>query len=187
MSITVLVPVADGIEELEAVAVINILRRAGARVVVAGITDKTVTAARGVKLIADKNLLDCMDASYDLIALPGGIPGVEHLKECKELVDLLKQQFQTGKLIGAICAAPQVVLAFHGILENQRATGHPAFTGNIANKESLDQRVVVDNNLVTSRGAGTAVEFALKLVELLFGRAEALKVADAILAGPGII
>ena len=187
MSIDVLVPVADGTEELEAVAVINILRRAGARVVVAGIKDKTITAARGVRLIADNDLLDCMDSPYDLIALPGGIPGVEHLKDCKELVELLRKQFQAGKMIGAICAAPQVVLAFHGILGDQRATGHPAFTEDISNKESLDQRVVVDKNLVTSRGAGTAVEFALKLVELLFGRAKAIEVADSIVAMPGIV
>jgi len=187
MSINVLVPVADGTEELEVVAIVNILRRAGAHVVIAGIKNKTITAARGVRLIADNNLLDCMDVSYDLIALPGGVPGVEHLKESKELVELLRKQFQTDKMIGAICAAPQVVLAFHGILGHQRATGHPAFTEDIPNKESLDQRVVVDKNLVTSRGAGTAVEFALKLVELLFGRAKAIKVADAIVAIPGIV
>jgi 4-methyl-5(b-hydroxyethyl)-thiazole monophosphate biosynthesis len=184
MSINVLIPIADGTEELEAVAVINVLRRAGAHVVVAGVKSKTITAARGVKLIADSLLLDCMATSYDLIVLPGGVPGVKNLRDSEALKDLLKQQFDTNKMIGAICAAPQEVLVFHGILDQQRATGHPEFSEGIANQEVIAERVVVDGNLVTSRGAGTAIEFALKLVELLFGHKKALEVAEKMVAVP---
>ena len=184
MSINVLIPIADGTEELEAVAVINVLRRAGAHVVIAGVKSKNITAARGVKLIADSLLLDCMETSYDLIALPGGVPGVKNLRDSEALKDLLRRQFDANKMIGAICAAPQEVLAFHGILDQQRATGHPKFTTGIANQEALAERVVVDGNLVTSQGAGTAIEFALKLVELLFGHKKALEVAETMVAAP---
>jgi 4-methyl-5(b-hydroxyethyl)-thiazole monophosphate biosynthesis len=187
MPVNVLVPIADGTEELEAVTIIDILRRAGANVIVAGVTGITITASRGVKLIADANINDCLDMVYDLIALPGGIPGAEKLRDCDALSDLLKKQAQTGKMIAAICAAPQVILIYHGILKEHRATGHPQFTNAIANKDAIEDRVVVDNNLITSRGAGSALEFSLKLVQMLFGQVKAKQVADAVVAAPNTI
>lgn len=187
MSVIVLIPIADGTEEIEAITVIDVLRRAGAEVIVAGVSGLTVTASRGVKLTADASIGDCLHASYDLIVLPGGIPGAEHLRDCDELADLLKKQARAQKRIAAICAAPQVVLAHHGILQHRRATGHPAFTAAITNKDAIDESVVVDGFLITSRGAGTALEFALKLVQLHFGKAKALQVAEAMVAAPGLI
>ncbi len=182
MSFQILVPIADGVEELEAVTIIDILRRAGARVVVAGVSKKDVTASRGVMIRADVLLSDCIESPFDAIVLPGGVPGVEHLRDCEALITHIKQHHRQNKLLGAICAAPQVVLAYHGILSERRATGHPAFIEHILNQEALDQKVVVDGNLVTSRGAGTALEFALKLVEILYGRPKTLEIAAAIVA-----
>lgn len=187
MSVTVLVPIADGTEEMEAVTIIDVLRRAGADLVVAGIESKTISASRGVGLVADTRLSECTATSYDLIVLPGGIPGAQHLRDSVELAGILKQQSAAGKMIGAICAAPEVVLAHHNIIGRRRVTGHPGFTAGLANKSALAERVVVDGNIVTSRGAGTALEFSLKLVELLFGRTKALEVAEAMVAAPGIV
>ncbi len=187
MALHILIPVADGVEELEAVTIIDILRRAGAQVVVAGISKKDVIASRGVKITADTVISDCIESPFDAIILPGGVPGVEHLRDCEALITCIKQHNLKNKLIGAICAAPQVVLAHHGILKTQRATGHPAFTERILNRDALDQRVVVDGNVITSRGAGTALEFSLKLVEIMYGRSKAFEIATAIVAAPGIV
>jgi 4-methyl-5(b-hydroxyethyl)-thiazole monophosphate biosynthesis len=177
----VLVPIADGTEEIEAVCIIDVLRRAGAEVTVASVGALQVTASRGVKLVADRLLEDCLDETYDLVALPGGIPGAEHLRDSTNLTSLLKLQAQQGRWFGAICAAPAVVLETHGLLENRRATCHPAFSEHLKNDEKMADRVVVDGNCVTSRGPGTALEFALKLVELLFGEERAQAVAEPML------
>lgn len=169
MTKKVLVPIADGTEELEAVSIIDILRRAGAEVTVASVDGLQVTASRGVKLVADRLIADCSGDTYDLIALPGGMPGAEHLRDCKELVQLLKDQRESGRLYAAICASPAVAFQPHGLLQGKKGTCHPGRVDSLENKEAVEQRVVVDGNCVTSRGPGTAIEFALKLVELLFG------------------
>lgn len=166
----VLVPIADGSEELEAVTIIDVLRRAGARVTVASTAPAgrlEVTASRGVKLVADKHISDCRNDIFDLIVIPGGMPGAEHLRDSAPLTALLKAQFAQGKAYGAICAAPQVVLAHHGLLANKNATGHPGFQQALAQLKS-DQRVVIDGNVITSQGPGTALEFSLALVEFLY-------------------
>lgn len=170
MTKKVLVPIADGTEELEAVSIIDVLRRAGAEVTVASVGGIQITASRGVRLVADRLLADCSDVTYDLIALPGGIPGAEHLRDSKDLEAMLRRQQEEGRFYAAVCAAPAVVLGHHGLLAGRRATCHPVFVGQLENKENVSSRVVVDGNCVTSRGAGTAVEFALKLVELLYGQ-----------------
>lgn len=177
MSKKVLVPIADGTEELEAVCIIDILRRAGADVTVASVNALEITASRGVKLAADVLIADCSKDSYDLIALPGGMPGAEHLRDCEELVHLLKQQRESGKLYAAICASPAVVFQPLGLLQGKKATCHPGRVDTLENKEAVEQRVVVDGNCVTSRGPGTALEFALKLVELLFGKKKLAEVS----------
>ena len=173
----VLVPIADGTEEIEAVCIIDVLRRAGAAVTVASTGELQVTASRGVKLVADKLIADCMDEIYDLVVLPGGMPGAAHLRDSKELVSILTQQKNQGRLYGAICAAPAVVLQHHGLLGQRQATCHPGFVSHLENMDSVESRVVVDGNCVTSRGPGTALEFALKLVELLYGEEKAKEVA----------
>ncbi|UCH94633.1 MAG: DJ-1/PfpI family protein [Candidatus Aminicenantes bacterium] len=169
MSKKVLVPIADGSEELEAVCIIDILRRAGAEVIVASVDDLQITASRGVKLVADALISECTKETFDLIALPGGMPGAEHLRDSRELIDMLKQQKQKGRLYAAICASPAAVFQHHGLLEGKKATCHPGRMDTLENKEAVNSRVVVDGTCITSQGPGTAMEFALKLVELLLG------------------
>ncbi|MGD8371758.1 MAG: DJ-1/PfpI family protein [Syntrophobacterales bacterium] len=177
MSKKVLVPIADGTEEIEAVCIIDVLRRAGSSVTVASVDELQVTASRGVKLVADKLITDCVDESYDLVVLPGGIPGAEHLRDSKELEEILRRQKQEQRLYGAICASPAVVLQHHGLLEHRRATSHPSFVDQLENTDAVESRVVVDGGCITSRGPGTALEFALKLVALLYGEEKAEEVA----------
>lgn len=177
-----LVPIADGVEELEAVTIIDVLRRAGARVTVASVDEVQVVASRGIKLVADVPLSACADEVFDLIALPGGMPGAERLRDCPLLIRLLKEQAAAGRLYAAICASPVVVLQHHGLLAGRRATAHPAFASRLDNQEAVAERVVVDGNCVTSRGPGTAIEFALTLVALLFGSQRAHEVATPMLA-----
>jgi len=181
MSKKVLVPVADGTEELEAVAIIDVLRRAGADVTVVSVHGDRlrVTASRGVVLVADRPISECREEVYDLIVLPGGMPGAEHLRDSGELIRLLKAQEEAGRWYAAICASPAVALLPHGLVSQRKTTCHPgrvgAFKG--TDTEYVDSRVVVDGNCITSQGPGTAIEFALKLVELLFNKEKKEEVA----------
>ena len=150
------------------------LRRAGAEVTVASVETQAVaslqiTASRGMKLVADARIADCVNQTYDCIALPGGMPGAEHLRDSAALIEKLKQQKQSGRLYGAICASPAVALQPHGLLEKTRATCYPGMRGKLDPAYASDDAVVVDGHCVTSQGPGTAIAFALKLVELLFG------------------
>jgi 4-methyl-5(b-hydroxyethyl)-thiazole monophosphate biosynthesis len=181
MTKTVLVPIADGSEEIEAVCIIDTLRRAGAEVTVASAGSLQVTASRGVKLVADALIADCVRQTYDCIALPGGMPGAEHLRDSAELIGLLKKQKQAGRLYAALCASPAVALRPHGLLDGIRATCFPSFRDRLDPAYASDDRVVVDGRCVTSQGPGTALEFALKLVELLVGPAKAREVGSAML------
>ena len=182
MSKKVLVPIADGIEEIEAVCIIDVLRRAGAVVTVASVDNPQVTGSHNVKLTADKLISQCADETYDLIALPGGMPGAEHLRDCKELTALLKKQNRENRFFAAICASPAVVLLHHGLLGRRRVTCLPGFVDRLSNIQAVESRVVVDGNCVTSRGPGTALEFSLKLVELLFDTEKACQTAEPMLA-----
>jgi 4-methyl-5(b-hydroxyethyl)-thiazole monophosphate biosynthesis len=177
---TVLVPVADGTEELEAVAIIDVLRRAGATVTVASVTGfSQITASRGVVIVADALIEACLEMEFDLVVLPGGIPGAEQLRDSTALIDILKRQRDNARLYGAICASPAVVLEHHGLLAGHQATCHPGFVDQLATTDRVDDRVVMDGNCLTSRGPGTAVEFALALVERLYGRDKRDAVAAA--------
>jgi 4-methyl-5(b-hydroxyethyl)-thiazole monophosphate biosynthesis len=178
----VLVPIADGTEELEAVTIIDVLRRAGARVTIASVGALQVTASRGVKIVADCLIADCTEQVYDLIVLPGGMPGAENLRNSKELEAHLKEQRDHGRMYGAICASPAVVLHAHGLLSRKRATWYPTFAGKMPEAGVTTDRVVVDGQVITSQGPGTALEFSLKLVSLLFGEEKAGEVARAMLA-----
>jgi 4-methyl-5(b-hydroxyethyl)-thiazole monophosphate biosynthesis len=178
MTIKVLVPIADGIEEIEAVSIIDVLRRAGASVTVASVGAQQITASRGVKLVADKLIGECKEEKFDMIALPGGLPGAEHLRDSVDLTQLLNRQVLQGRPYAAICASPAVVLGHHGMLREVNATCHPSMNNKLVSKNHINARVVVDGNCITSQGPGTALEFALKLVELLFGKVKAQEVAS---------
>jgi len=181
MAKKVLVPIADGTEEIEAACIIDTLRRAGAEVTVASVDKLQVTASRGMKLVADALIADCAGRTYDCIALPGGMPGAEHLRDSAELIGMLKKQKQAGRLYGAICASPAVVLHSHGLLEGVKATCYPAMQDTLGPACIAHERVVVDGNCVTSQGPATAIEFALKLIELLYGSQKAKEVGDPML------
>lgn len=167
-----LIPIADGSEEIEAVCIIDTLRRAKVEVTVASVMGRReIVAARQTRIVADALIEDCVDAVYDLIALPGGIPGAEHLRDCAPLIAMLRAQRDAGRLYGAICASPAVALLPHGLLSGRRATCFPSYLVHLDRAdgvEASEARVVVDGNLVTSRGPGTAIEFALALIAQLF-------------------
>eukprot|EP01111_Echinosteliopsis_oligospora_P000344 TRINITY_DN10342_c0_g1_i1.p1 TRINITY_DN10342_c0_g1~~TRINITY_DN10342_c0_g1_i1.p1 ORF type:complete len:190 (-),score=68.46 TRINITY_DN10342_c0_g1_i1:128-697(-) len=180
----VLVPVADGSEDIETVTIVDVMRRAGADVVLASVEKQPmIKAARGIKITADYLLADVLDQQWDLVALPGGMPGAERLAACGDLIKILQRQKNNNKLFAAVCASPAVVFQTHNLLEGKKATCHPSFTEKLTNKEKIEDRVVVDGNCITSRGPGTSLEFSLKLVELLYGREHAEKVAQPILLG----
>lgn len=167
----VLVPLAQGCEEIEAVMVIDILRRAGITVVSAGLDSQPVRASRGVMLVPDTTLDAVLNDSFDMIVLPGGQPGTDNLKADKRIIALLQKMAQQGKHVAAICAAPSV-LASAGLLDGKRATSFPASLDGFPKIDLQSAAVVEDSNLITSRGPGTAMDFALTLAERLAGKAK---------------
>jgi 4-methyl-5(b-hydroxyethyl)-thiazole monophosphate biosynthesis len=177
----ILVPVAQRSEEIEAVGIIDTLRRAGAEVVVASVDHTEILASRDVRLLADCLLSEVADQYFDCIALPGGLPGAEYLRDDALLTTMLKKQAASGRLYAAICASPVVVLQHHGLLAGKKATVHPALAEQMHNPEKLSQRVVVDGNCVTSQGPGTVLEFALMLIELLYDKSTADAIAQGML------
>ncbi|KAL6202161.1 hypothetical protein ACLB2K_025871 [Fragaria x ananassa] len=174
----ILVPIANGTEEMEAIMIIDILRRAKATVVVASVEDKLETiASRKVKLEADVLLDEAVKSSYDLIVLPGGIGGAQAFAKSETLVNLLKKQRDSNKPYGAICASPALVFEPHGLLKGKKATAFPALCEKLSDQSEIENRVLVDGNLITSRGPGTSMEFALGIVEKFFGREKAVELA----------
>jgi protein deglycase len=178
----VLVPLAEGCEELEAVTLIDLLRRAGIEVVAAGLKPGTVRASRGVQLVPDMTLDAALDDDYDMVVLPGGMPGAAHLKEDARILRLLKKIAAEGKYTAAICAAP-MVLAEAGVLDGKQATSYPGFLDALPGVTLRTEAVVQDGTVLTSRGPGTAMDFALALVEVLAG-AEKRQQVEAALVRP---
>lgn len=168
---SVLVPLAQGCEELEAVTVIDLLRRAQIDVVTASLDKEPVHASRGTVLIADKTLDEALQQDYDMIVLPGGLPGADHLDADPRIKKLLKNMSADNKFTAAICAAPKV-LASAGLLAGKRATGFPGVLEKLQlpDTEIVESPVVIDDKVITSSGPGTAMDFALQLIELLSGK-----------------
>jgi len=177
----VLIPIAHGTEEMEATILIDTLRRAGAEVTVASVQGLQITASRGLNITADELIENCKDEIYDVIALPGGLPGADYLRDNAVLKELLIQQKANGRIYGAVCASPTVVLQAHGLLEDKTATAYPGFDNKLTNTATPRVPVVVDGNCVTSQAAGTTFAFALTLAELLFGFEKAKEIADSML------
>eukprot|EP00741_Cyanophora_paradoxa_P012371 tig00020610_g11954.t1 len=192
----VLVPITDGSEEIESCSIINILVRAGIKVTVAKVPPKGATSSdslqilgsRGIKIVADKHLSEVAGEHFDLIALPGGMPGAEHLRDSSLLKELLAKQKDAGKPIAAICASPAVVFASHQFVNSKKVTGYPAdkFKEALAGAGGSYQTegVVVDGNVITSQGPGTAIPFALRLIEVLAGADKSREIAKQLLVDP---
>lgn len=178
---SVLVPLAQGCEELEAVSIIDLLRRADIEVVTAGLDDQPVRAARGTVLIPDTTLDAVADREFDMIVLPGGLPGADHLDRDPRIHALLTRMADADRYVAAICAAPKI-LANAGLLANRRATGFPGVLDAraVAGLEYREEPVVRDGRIITSRGPGTAMDFALTLIETLVGKEARARVEAAL-------
>ncbi len=168
----ILVLLAEGFEELEAMTMIDLFRRAGFEVVSCGLGEKVgpVKASRGVQIVPDAVLSQVRDKEFDLVALPGGQPGSDNLRGDERVLDMLRRQHGSGGMVAAICAAP-MVLAAAGILDGRVATGYPGCleSMNLKDTQLVADPVVVSDRVITSRGPGTAMDFALKLIEIMGG------------------
>ena len=178
---SVLVPLAQGCEELEAVTIIDLLVRAGVEVVSAGLEPGPVTASRGVVLMPQMTLDEALEREYDMVVLPGGMPGATNLESDERLRKLLRRMADSGKFTAAICAAPRV-LASAGLLSGKKATSYPGHLDKMAlpDVEYREEAVVQDGKVITSRGPGTAMDFALTLIEQLVGRGKRDEVEAAL-------
>jgi len=176
----VLVPLADGVEEMEAVIIIDTLRRAGWDVVSAGLGPAPVKASRGVKLQPDTEWSQIEPPTFDILLLPGGTEGVNNLIAHESVLEAIRDFFRQDKLLGAICAAP-LALQAAGVLADRTVTCHPGVRDLLTVPAVSDDRVVVDGRLVTSRGPGTTFEFALAVIGLLDGADAAQAVAGPML------
>ncbi len=166
----VLIPLAQGCEELEAVTIIDLLRRAEIKVITASLSKEPVTCSRGTILIADVNLDAVLEDSFDMLILPGGLPGADNLNADPRIHQLITRLANQNKHIAAICAAPKVLLQ-NGILDGKKATAYPgALSAMDISKVMLSEDAIqVDDKVITSRGPGTAMDFALTLIETLVG------------------
>ena len=172
----ILVPLAEGFEEIEAINVIDILRRADVEVVTAGLKDGLVEGAHKVRVMPDTSLDKIDFKDFDGLVLPGGAPGFINLGNDERILNMAREMDRAGKIVAAICAAPSVLIKA-GVLQGRKATVHPSGKKEVeACAKFSEDRVVVDKNLITSRTPGTALEFALKLVEVLAGKEKMLQV-----------
>jgi 4-methyl-5(b-hydroxyethyl)-thiazole monophosphate biosynthesis len=171
---------ADGFEEVEAMAVVDVLRRAGINVVIVGLHDGLVQSARNVKILPDA-LIDTIKAEdFDMIVLPGGQPGSDNLNADDRVRELIRDFHNKDKLTGAICAAPYV-LANAGILNGRHVTSYPSYREKLGAVVYEEQTVVEDGKVITSRGPGTALHFGLAIVKKLLGREKAEQIRQAML------
>ncbi|XP_057466227.1 protein DJ-1 homolog C isoform X2 [Actinidia eriantha] len=178
----VLVPIGFGTEEMEAVIIVDVLRRAGADVTVASVEPELeIKASGGTRLVANTSISACCDEIFDLVALPGGMPGSVRLRDCEILRRITSKQAEEKRLYSAICAAPAVTLLPWGLLKKKKMTCHPAFSDKLPTFWAVKSNIQVSGELTTSRGPGTSFEFAITLVEQLFGEFVAKAVAESLL------
>lgn len=174
----VLVVFAEGFEEVEGLTPVDLLRRAGAQVVMAGVGSKEVTSSHGVRITCDVEISEDSNV-YDCMICPGGLPGSVNLAHSWDVMQRLIQVSEHG-IVCAICAAPAVVLGPAGLLDGHRAVCYPGQEAACPSVKFGTERVVVDGNIITARGAGCAVEFSLAIIEKLFDKATADKIATSI-------
>ena len=176
---TVLVPLAQGCEELEAVTLIDLFRRAGVTVLVAGLEAGPVTASRGVVLLPETTLDAVLDQDFDLVVLPGGLGGAQRLEADQRIAAMLQRMTAQGRYVAAICAAPKVLVSA-GLVGGRELTAYPGVLDGQPGIKLSSAAVVRDGTFITSRGPGTAMDFALTLIELLCGRAKRDEVETAL-------
>ncbi|KAB2825479.1 DJ-1 family glyoxalase III [Aliivibrio finisterrensis] len=191
MTAKILVCLAPGTEELEAITVIDILERAKFDVTIASTAFDgvlTMKAAQRVTLTADVKLVEVADEEFDCIVLPGGLKGAENFRDSTLLIEMLKQQKYDGKWVAAICAAPAVVLQHHNLYPDARMTCYPSFMNSIPKDNLRLKRVFTDvlNHLITSQGPGSALEFAMEIVTLLGGKELTAKLAAELVTLPNL-
>lgn len=191
MSANVLVCLAHGSEETEAVTTIDLLVRGGISVTTASVESDgslEIICSRGVRLLADAPLVAVADNEFDAIILPGGLKGTETFRDSPLLVETVRHFHHSGRIVAAICAAAGTVLIPHHLFPVGNMTGSPALKETIPESQWMERRVVWDRrvNLLTSQGPGTAMDFALKLIDLLVSREKAQEVAAQLVLPPGI-
>jgi 4-methyl-5(b-hydroxyethyl)-thiazole monophosphate biosynthesis len=179
----VLVPLAPGFEEIEAITIIDVLRRAGVTVDVAGTEPGPITGSHGITVTPDRVIAGASAVDYDCVALPGGMPGTLRLREHPDVQRLLRELAARGAYTTAICAAP-IVLAAAGVAEGRAVTSHPSVAAQLSGTRYAEDAVVVDGPVITSRGAGTAMEFALRLVETLVDGPTAARLREQMVCTP---
>lgn len=179
----VLVLVAPGFEEIEATTIIDVLRRCGVKVTVAGTVNNWIKGANGIKLIPDRSIEEIQMKDFDAVVLPGGDPGFKNLRKDKRVIAIVKEAFKSKKIIAAICAAP-AVLSNAGVLKNKKCTIYPGMEIelNKGGGKPIEDIVVEDSNIITSRGPATAFAFALKISEKLVGKKVSEKIRKQTLA-----
>jgi len=188
---SVLVCLAHGSEEIEAVTTIDLLVRAGLSVTTASVESdgtREIVCSRGVRLLADAPLVEVADNDYDAVVLPGGLKGAETFRDSPLLVETVRQFHLAGKIVAAICAAPGTVLIPHDLFPVGNMTGFPGLRDTIPDKHWMDRRAVWDPrvNLLSSQGPGTSIDFALKLIDLLVDKEKAREVASQLVLAAGI-
>lgn len=183
MSKKVIVLLAEGFEEIEAVTPVDVLHRAGAEVTLAGVGGTLIKGAHGVSYAADAELSKVAANNYDLVVFPGGMPGAKHLGDSETARKLAETTYHAGALVAAICAAPVMTLGAWGMLAGKKATCYPGMENMFpAEVKFSSDRVVVDGNIITSRGPGTALEFSLALVHQLIGADAAGQLAQGMVS-----
>lgn len=180
MNKKLIVPLVKGFEEIEAITIIDILRRAEIDVISVGLKSLRVRGSHNIVVEADTNLEEVRNVDFDGIVLPGGMPGASNLKNDVRVIRMVKTLFKEGKLIAAICAAP-LVLYEAGILDGKRFTVHPSVSDQIS-LNPLSEQVVVDENVITGRASGAALKFSFKIVEKLLGKDKVSEVNKSVLA-----
>jgi len=191
MSVNVLVCLAHGSEETEAVTTIDLLVRGGIKVTTASVESDgslEITCSRGVRLLADAPLVAVADGEFNAIILPGGLRGAETFRDSPLLIETVRHFHQSGRIVATICAATGTVLIPHALFPVGNMTGFPGLKETIPEAQWMERRVVWDRrvNLLTSQGPGTAMDFALKMIDLLVGKEMAQEVAAQLVLPPGI-
>lgn len=164
----ILIPLAEGFEEIEAVTCIDVLRRGGVEVVTASLNNLDVKGAHNIIIKADTSISTIKRGEFDGILLPGGMPGATNLRDDERVIELIQELAKEEKLIAAICAAP-IALERAGVITNKKATSYPGFDKDLTSCKYQNDRVVVDKNIITGRGPGVALEFALEVIKYLIG------------------